>query len=152
MTDYTKLVKALRCCATMTCKGDDCRYMILGCHDCFPKLHDDAADAIEALVKRVKCAEEKIKLYKGEADLYKDLYRSAHEAFTKELYGSHGTLENLQSLKQSPIPHNLCPNRAEEVYNLCANYPEKPDSSENPNGSNQFADIGKKVLTEPAKR
>ena len=49
MTDYTELVKALRCCATMTCKGDECKYMILGCHDCFPKLHDDAADAIEAL-------------------------------------------------------------------------------------------------------
>ena len=49
MTDYTELVKALRCCATMTCKGDECKYMILGCHDCFKKLHDDAAAAIEEL-------------------------------------------------------------------------------------------------------
>ena len=47
--DYSELVKALRCCATMTCKGDECKYMILGCHDCFPKLHDDAAAAIEEL-------------------------------------------------------------------------------------------------------
>ena len=54
MTDYTELVKALRCCATMTCKGDECKYMILGCHDCFPKLHDDAAAAIEALQAEVK--------------------------------------------------------------------------------------------------
>lgn len=93
----------------------------------------DAADAIEALVKRVNLSELKIKEYKGEADLYRDLYRSAHEAFLKELYGKHETLANLQSLKQSPIPYNLCPNRAQDVYNLCANYPEKPDSSENPN-------------------
>lgn len=56
MTDYTELVKALRCCATMTCKGEECRYMILGCHDCFPKLHDDAAAAIEALQDEVKDA------------------------------------------------------------------------------------------------
>ena len=46
---YAELVKALRCCATMTCKGDECKYMILGCHDCWQKLHDDAAAAIEAL-------------------------------------------------------------------------------------------------------
>ena len=134
MTDYTELVKALRC------KRDDCEGCDLAFFDkdegwmCqYAAKDDDAAAAIEEFVKRVKCAEEKIKLYKGEADLYKDLYRSAHEAFMKELYGSHGTLANLQSLTQSPIPHNLCPNRAEEAYNLCANYPEKPDSSENPN-------------------
>ena len=134
MTDYTELVKALRC------KRDDCEGCYLAFFDkdegwmCqYAAKDDDAAAAIEEFVKRVKCAEEKIKLYKGEADLYKDLYRSAHEAFMKELYGSHGTLANLQSLTQSPIPHNLCPNRAEEAYNLCANYPEKPDSSENPN-------------------
>lgn len=134
MTGYEQLVEALRCCIQNppeTCVG--CTYNI-GNNECNVKrMIGDAADAIEDLVKRVKCAEEKIKLYKGEADLYKDLYRSAHEAFMKELYGSHGTLANLQSLMQSPIPHNLCPNRAEEVYNLCANYPEKPDSSENPN-------------------
>lgn len=135
MTEYSELVKALRC------KRDDCEGCDLAFFDkdegwmCqYAAKDDDAAAAIEALVKRVKCAEEKIKLYKGEADLYKDLYRSAHEAFTKELYGSHGTLANLQSLTQSPIPHNLYPNRAEETYNLCANYPEKPDCSENPNG------------------
>lgn len=121
MTDYTELVKALRDTERVCRDRMDGTIML------------DAAAAIEDLVKRVKCAEEKIKLYNGEADLYKDLYRSAHEAFMKELYGSHGTLANLQSLMQSPIPHNLCPNRAEEVYNLCANYPEKPDSSENPN-------------------
>ena len=46
---HDELVKALRCCATMTCKGDECKYMILGCHDCWQKLHDDAAAAIEAL-------------------------------------------------------------------------------------------------------
>ena len=129
MTDYTKLAEALQnndwsgacpCCDEAMCKDADCIIF-------------QAADAIEALVKRVKCAEEKIKLYKGEAELYKDLYRSAHEAFMKELYGSHGTLANLQSLKQSPIQYNLCPNRAQDVYNLCANYPEKPDCSENPN-------------------
>ena len=51
---YEELVKALRCCATMTCKGDDCRYMILGCHDCFSKLHDDAAAAIEELQAEVE--------------------------------------------------------------------------------------------------
>lgn len=135
MTDYSELVKALRYCKVDYCSS------CLGCpmyadydgSGCINEMHDSAAAAIEALVKRVKCAEEKIKLYKGEADLYKDLYRSAHEAFMKELYVSHGTLANLQSLMQSPIPHNLCPNRAEEVYNLCANYPKKPDSSENPN-------------------
>lgn len=130
MERFEQLVEALRhtdfgdtcdhCERWGMCKDDDC--IIL-----------QAAAAIEALVNRVKCAEEKIKLYKGEADLYKDLYRSAHEAFTKELYGSHGTLANLQSLMQSPIPHNLCPNRAEEVYNLCANYPKKPDCSESQN-------------------
>lgn len=127
MTDYTELVKKLRdlhrdprpASAEWLFENQVALY--------------DAAAAIEDLVKRVKCAEEKIKLYKGEADLYKDLYRSAHEAFMKEHNGSHGTLANLQSLMQSPIPHNLCPNRAEEVYNLCANYPKKPDSSENPN-------------------
>ena len=134
-SSYEQLIKALRC------KRDDCEGCDLSFFDkdegwmCqYAAKDDDAAAAIEALVKRVKCAEEKIKLYKGEADLYKDLYRSAHEAFTKELYGSHGTLANLQSLTQSPIPHNLCPNRAEEAYDLCANYPEKPDCSENPNG------------------
>ena len=26
--NYEELVKALRCCATMTCKGDECKYMI----------------------------------------------------------------------------------------------------------------------------
>lgn len=134
MIDYTELVKALRCCAE---SGDfncnkDCP-MYPNHPKCLTKMDMDAAAAIEELVKRVKCAEEKIKLYKGEADLYKDLYRSAHEAFTKELYGSHGTLANLQSLTQSPIPNNLCPNRAEEAYNLCANYPKKTDCSENPN-------------------
>ena len=38
----------------MTCKGDECRYEILGCHDCWPKLHDDAAAAIEALESKVE--------------------------------------------------------------------------------------------------
>ena len=134
MTDYTKLIEALRCglMGDDECLVKECPYWSeLGCKDGI--IASDAADAIEELVKRVKYAEEKIKLYKGEADLYKDLCRSAREMFVKELYGSHGTLANLQSLKQSPIPHNLCPNRAEEVYNLCANYPKKTDSSESPN-------------------
>lgn len=132
MTDYSKLVKSLRCCSKDKC--GQCEYEWDSNRGfCANSMCADAAGAIEALVKRVKCAEVKIKLYKGEADLYKDLYRSAHEAFTKELYGSHGTLANLQSLKQSPIPYNLCPNRAQDVYNLCANYPEKTDSSESPN-------------------
>ena len=135
MKDYSELVKALRCCISKnppeTCVG--CTYSKCNNECAVRRMILDAADAIEELVKRVKCAEEKIKLYKGEADLYKDLYRSAHEAFMKELYGSHGTLANLQSLMQSPIPNNLCPNRAEEAYNLCANYPKKTDCSENPN-------------------
>ena len=78
MTDYTELVKALRCCATMTCKGDECKYMILGCHDCFPKLHDDAAAAIEALQAELEkkrtadcwgCKCEKIEPKQGEWEL-----------------------------------------------------------------------------------
>lgn len=54
---------------------------------------------VESLSKKIKSAELAIKLYKGEADLYRDLYRSAHEAYVKELYGTHGTLANLLSLK-----------------------------------------------------
>lgn len=144
-SNYEQRVEALRLCQFGKCGCGKCYYKELKgdwCtennhpefFDCDDKLKLDAADTIEELVKRVKCAEEKIKLYKGEADLYKSLYRSANEAFTKALYGSHGTLANLQSLTQSPIPHNLCPNRAEEAYDLCANYPKKPDCSENPNG------------------
>lgn len=121
MTDYSELVNDLRHADDLTAD-----HKLLG-------VCARAADAIEAFVKRVNLSELKIKEYKGEADLYRDLYRSAHEVFVKELYGKHGTIANLQSLKQSPIPYNLCPNRAQDVYNLCANYPEKPDISESPN-------------------
>ena len=71
MTDYEQLVKALRCCATMTCKGDECKYMILGCNDCFPKLHNDAADAIEELQQIADHHEQTAKDYWKEACEYK---------------------------------------------------------------------------------
>ena len=116
MTDYTKLVKALRCCATMTCKGDECKYMILGCHDCFPKLHDDAAAAIEAL--------------QAEAQFYK--------ALADEWQASAENKERLLGLyraEQAKHFYSAIDDNGRIKVNPCActNIPVFPDSSESPN-------------------
>lgn len=51
----------------------------------------------EGLRKRIKTAEAKLLFYKGEADLYKELYRTSHEAFLTELYRAN---EDKQSTKK----------------------------------------------------
>ena len=60
MTDYTKLVKALRCGEYKPeCGASDCPYWSgLGCMD--GQLMTDAADAIEALQAEVKRLQEKL--------------------------------------------------------------------------------------------
>ena len=49
MSDYTKLVKALRCCASGACDSEKCDYIGIGAYGCMIGLAQDAADAIEAL-------------------------------------------------------------------------------------------------------
>lgn len=75
MSDYSKLVEALRCCGVIGCHK--CPY-----HSCAPlydadgctlKMNEDAADAIEALqlnVKRLKEANDELR----EAQTYIDHY------------------------------------------------------------------------------
>ena len=49
MTDYSELVKALRCCSTQTCDNEACDYMGMGWPGCAAGLAHDAAAAIEEL-------------------------------------------------------------------------------------------------------
>ena len=49
MTDYTKLVESLRCCASGTCDSERCDYMGMGTYGCMIGLAQDAAAAIEEL-------------------------------------------------------------------------------------------------------
>ena len=61
MTDYKKLVKALRCENTGDdeCGSSDCPYWSgLGCMD--GQLMDDAADAIEELMKNLNMASQEL--------------------------------------------------------------------------------------------
>ena len=73
MSDYTKLVAALRCENTGDdeCGSSDCPYWSgLGCMD--GQLMEDAAAAIEALEARLGEAENSV-------ELWKDMYLTKHE-------------------------------------------------------------------------
>ena len=73
MTNYTELVKALRCDNTGDdeCGSSDCPYWSgLGCMD--GQLMGDAADAIEALQARLGEAENSV-------ERWKDMYLTKHE-------------------------------------------------------------------------
>ena len=73
MTDYSELVKALRCENTGDdeCGSSDCLYWSgLGCMD--GQLMEDAAAAIEALEARLGEAENSV-------ERWKDMYLTKHE-------------------------------------------------------------------------
>lgn len=52
MTDYKKLVEALRCCASGACDNEKCDYIGMSAHGCMIGLAQDAADAIENLTSK----------------------------------------------------------------------------------------------------
>ena len=54
MTDYSKLVEALRCCASGTCDSEKCDYIGMGAYGCMIGLAQNAADAIEELQAEVE--------------------------------------------------------------------------------------------------
>lgn len=49
MEEYTKLLEALRCCASGDCNSENCDYMGMGAYGCMIGLAQDAAAAIDAL-------------------------------------------------------------------------------------------------------
>ena len=61
MTDYNKLVKALRCCASGACDSEKCDYMGMGAYGCMIGLAQDAAAAIEALQDTVQAQDKALK-------------------------------------------------------------------------------------------
>ena len=142
--NYEELVKALRCCATMTCKGDECKYMILGCHDCFPKLHDDAADAIEALNRLLdqntqRC--EALRKQLREAHESYERHLNEFEADVKRLEPKRGkwiidgaytyNLRELNDKAYEPVYRCSCCNRQTESY-LRLDEPKMPEDADFP--------------------
>ena len=57
MTDYTELIKALRCCTSPHGKCEECSYFKIG--TCRMQTQMDAADAIVELRKRIEYYERK---------------------------------------------------------------------------------------------
>lgn len=121
MADYTELVEALRYCVSGDC--ENCSYFDK-CKEngtAMDQLHNDAADAIEALQAEVQ-------FYKALADNWQESAESKERLlglYRAELY------------RAEPTKHfySATDNNGRVIQNPCAcmNIPVFPDSSESPN-------------------
>ena len=128
MTDYTKLVKALRC------KRDDCEGCDLAFFDkdegwmCqYAAKDNDAADAIEALEARLGEAENSV-------ERWKDMYLTKHEPKRGEWIVDGMYTYNLRELNgkaYEPVYRCSCCNRQTESY-LRLDEPKMPEDADFP--------------------
>ena len=128
MTDYTKLVEALRYCAE---SGDfncnkDCP-MYPNYPRCLTKMDMDAAAAIEALEARLGEAENSV-------ERWKDMYLTKHEPKRGEWIIDGAYTYNLRELNDKayePVYRCSCCNRQTESY-LRLDEPKMPEDADFP--------------------
>lgn len=119
MTDYTKLVEALRCELHYTsCPETNCKYI---CHDTFCdtyRLMVDAADAIEALNRLVDLNTERCEGLRKQLREAQEQYEKNINELEKELSFSESTYEEFQivAATQNALLAKQLPKRGEWIY------------------------------------